>query len=342
MEDDEKFHESVRRSELGTRVMQLLTSYCSPVDVAAIISLAHDPDAQYQELRKRRPELAPFVPRRMSTPGAFGACSCCATAVQVAPHDKTWPPSDIDEPCIRICEAINALDGLETFESCCGHGGAFVIYFHARQVSQLLALASDVSWRAGWSVCVSDTDVEPYVTFALTGPRFVEGLAGANQLAAELDRVRAGPVIPSYYSRVSSTSPTPFVGLAGRVADAISAVDGLRARSMRTRGDVGSGFEIWFDARDVRCLYVVARAVDRRYCGPGEPPWCIEALPDPPSVMFLLRSPTVSVADVTEGALRIALNIYEFLCNDTLCEAFCIRRKRRLGDEEECDQSSPK
>lgn len=31
-------------------------------------------------------------------------------------------PPDMDKECIPLCDAINALPGLQTTESCCGHG----------------------------------------------------------------------------------------------------------------------------------------------------------------------------------------------------------------------------
>jgi len=37
----------------------------------------------------------------------------------------------MDKECIPICDMINSLPGLKTFESCCGHGKeSFCIYFH--------------------------------------------------------------------------------------------------------------------------------------------------------------------------------------------------------------------
>jgi len=38
-------------------------------------------------------------------------------------------PNDMDKECIGICNAINLLDGIQTVESCCGHGDSpFMIW----------------------------------------------------------------------------------------------------------------------------------------------------------------------------------------------------------------------
>jgi len=33
-----------------------------------------------------------------------------------------WPPEGLDPECKALCEAINLFDGIQTTESCCGHG----------------------------------------------------------------------------------------------------------------------------------------------------------------------------------------------------------------------------
>jgi hypothetical protein len=36
----------------------------------------------------------------------------------------------LDNECVKICDAINKIGGLQTYESCCGHGkDNFCIYF---------------------------------------------------------------------------------------------------------------------------------------------------------------------------------------------------------------------
>jgi len=47
----------------------------------------------------------------------------------------------MDIECIPLCNAINKLKGLETFESCCGHKrDNFLIWFSAENVDDLTPL----------------------------------------------------------------------------------------------------------------------------------------------------------------------------------------------------------
>lgn len=51
------------------------------------------------------------------------------------------PPEGIDPECIPLCRAINAIPGLHTVESCCGHGAdPFRIWLRADRVEDLLWL----------------------------------------------------------------------------------------------------------------------------------------------------------------------------------------------------------
>lgn len=44
----------------------------------------------------------------------------------------------MDKECVRLCDAINAIPGLETVESCCGHGkDKFRIWFYAHRLDIL-------------------------------------------------------------------------------------------------------------------------------------------------------------------------------------------------------------
>lgn len=47
-------------------------------------------------------------------------------------------PKDMDKECIKLCEALNILPGIQTIESCCGHGGRrFRIRFEASALKYL-------------------------------------------------------------------------------------------------------------------------------------------------------------------------------------------------------------
>lgn len=69
----------------------------------------------------------------------------------------------MDGECIELCDALNDLPGIATFESCCGHGKApFRIFFHCKELANLrpilealehnFALANGSRWS--WSITV--------------------------------------------------------------------------------------------------------------------------------------------------------------------------------------------
>ncbi len=57
----------------------------------------------------------------------------------------------LDAECIDLCVALNGLDGIETFESCCGHGkNYFVIWFFAHEQKYLpliLHIVDGFNWH---------------------------------------------------------------------------------------------------------------------------------------------------------------------------------------------------
>jgi hypothetical protein len=102
---------------------------------------------------------------------------------------KWAPPKDIDPQCISICEAINALPGLATVESCCGHGKRpFYIYFVVRKINDLLPLLywSDQchSGVDGWRVVAYTDCSADMVRWVLEGP--VGDYQGANEIARRI------------------------------------------------------------------------------------------------------------------------------------------------------------
>ena len=40
----------------------------------------------------------------------------------IAKNTKWTPPPDLDQECLLLCIAMNKLPGIETTNSCCGHG----------------------------------------------------------------------------------------------------------------------------------------------------------------------------------------------------------------------------
>ena len=55
--------------------------------------------------------------------------------------DAIIPYEDIDEEIIDLCRAFNDIDGIETVESCCGHGKETCkIWFIVRDIKTLSRL----------------------------------------------------------------------------------------------------------------------------------------------------------------------------------------------------------
>ena len=64
---------------------------------------------------------------------------------------------DIDTELVHLCDAMNTIPGLKTFESCSGHGERNIrIYFRARRHRAVNRLATVVGWRQtgfdGWRI----------------------------------------------------------------------------------------------------------------------------------------------------------------------------------------------
>lgn len=89
----------------------------------------------------------------------------------------------MDPECVKLCDALNALPGISTFESCCGHGQyEFRIWFFADQVQSLLPIEQSVnSWE--WHIKAGHVDCPTRVIFVLEGPR---DPAAGDRLAEEL------------------------------------------------------------------------------------------------------------------------------------------------------------
>ena len=71
-------------------------------------------------------------------------------------------PSNIDSEVRKLCEAMNALPGIETIESCCGHGARpLKVWFYATSLKALprliYYLSSCHSGAVGWT-CKAITD----------------------------------------------------------------------------------------------------------------------------------------------------------------------------------------
>ena len=59
----------------------------------------------------------------------------------------------MDSECVPLCDALNSLSGIKTFESCCGHGQhPFMIFFNADSIDSLRPLLMEIHDRRGWTV----------------------------------------------------------------------------------------------------------------------------------------------------------------------------------------------
>jgi hypothetical protein len=80
----------------------------------------------------------------------------------------------MDFECVKICDALNTLPGIETFESCCGHAqGPFMVFFSAESIECLRPILVEineknwiveVTWASGggqiyFGLISQDTDV---------------------------------------------------------------------------------------------------------------------------------------------------------------------------------------
>ena len=75
----------------------------------------------------------------------------------------------MDPECVALCNALNALPGIQTFESCCGHGEhPFWIFFFSAKKQDLEPVLKALDHR--WQVLVSHVDCPYRVVFLLEGP----------------------------------------------------------------------------------------------------------------------------------------------------------------------------
>ncbi len=96
-------------------------------------------------------------------------------------------PDSMDTECIPICDALNALPGIKTHESCCGHGvHPHRIFFCAETIPSLrpiLVAARSSAWHveANWA---NGGDAIYFMLEGPIGPAAMPG--GANDFATWL------------------------------------------------------------------------------------------------------------------------------------------------------------
>ena len=87
-------------------------------------------------------------------------------------------PSDVDKECLDLCNELNRLPGLETFDSCWGHGTSpFVIFFKCDNIDTISRLGRTVDRRYSdgmWRIEVDSLDLQPRGCFALTAREILD------------------------------------------------------------------------------------------------------------------------------------------------------------------------
>jgi hypothetical protein len=97
-------------------------------------------------------------------------------------------PDDMDQECVKLCDALNALSGIETSSSCCGHSQRpFRIFFSAETIESLapiLRACHSSAWRT--EVAWANGSDNPY--FMLEGPKGLSAQpGGADDFAGWLE-----------------------------------------------------------------------------------------------------------------------------------------------------------
>lgn len=94
----------------------------------------------------------------------------------------------MDAQCIGLCNKLNDLDGVYTYESCCGHNKhPYRIFFHCNNFISLGILSRCVSrnYSSGlWQILVDNTDTHPSYCFMLESKKIFTDNA---ELEKELD-----------------------------------------------------------------------------------------------------------------------------------------------------------
>lgn len=95
---------------------------------------------------------------------------------------------DMDSECVPLVKILNRLPGIETIESCCGHGKKpFLVWLLAKQVADLLpiawALDSCHSGRAGWQLIAYTDCAADLMRFRIEGPTGDKAFRDAEAIA---------------------------------------------------------------------------------------------------------------------------------------------------------------
>jgi len=98
-------------------------------------------------------------------------------------------PVWLDKEVVPLVGAMNAMKGIVTVESCCGHGeDPFRIWFYAESVNTVRPLFEEVSTRRGWRITFEEhnSDGDRDYIFCLKGPKGVMAYPQAVELATAI------------------------------------------------------------------------------------------------------------------------------------------------------------
>ena len=98
-------------------------------------------------------------------------------------------PVWLDKEVVPLVGAMNAMKGIVTVESCCGHGeDPFRIWFYAESVNTVRPLFEEVSTRRGWRITFEEhnSDGDRDYIFCLKGPKGVVAYPQAVELATAI------------------------------------------------------------------------------------------------------------------------------------------------------------
>ena len=98
----------------------------------------------------------------------------------------------MDKECIKICDALNKIKGVETLESCCGHGKQpFSVWLKCNNSKQLFPLIRQISHNYAdnnWHCEAELTDMEnrPVIFHLYSDKKGKEAYAEADEIAERI------------------------------------------------------------------------------------------------------------------------------------------------------------
>ena len=102
-------------------------------------------------------------------------------------------PNDVDEQCIGLCNTLNKLPGVSTFESCCGHNKyPFRVWFHCLNINTISRLGRCVERNysdGNWRILVDSSDTSPLGVFCIETKDVLEDKVLNESLAGLIETI---------------------------------------------------------------------------------------------------------------------------------------------------------